>query len=113
MQIQERKIGDVNVIELQLAPHVRHDYSAFQQLVRAYLARGEQRLIVNLAGCDWIDSAGLGELINALVHTMRQGGSLKLAAVPPKVKAILAVTNLAQVFDIYENEQAALASFVR
>lgn len=111
MQIRERKIGDVNVIELQLAPHARHDYSAFQQLVRAYLARGEQRLVVNLAGCDWIDSAGLGELIKAQVHTMRQGGSLKLAAVPPKVKAILAVTNLTQVFEIYDSEQAALASF--
>jgi anti-anti-sigma regulatory factor len=49
-------------------------------------------------------------LIKALVAVMRQGGKLKLAAVPGKVNDILTVTNLTQVFEVYEDEAAALAN---
>lgn len=111
MELHERQVEGVTVIALKLDGVQRGQYEPFQQLVRTRLAAGTQRFVVNLAGCEWIDSAGLGELINALVHVMRQGGQLKLAAVPHKVKGLLTVTNLTQVFELFDNEAAALASF--
>ena len=113
MQLNERKVGNVTLLDLTIDAHQRGQYEPFQQLVRERLAAGEKHFIVNLSGCEWIDSSGLGELIKSLVHVMRQGGNLKLAAVPHKVKGILAVTNLTQVFEIFDDEQAALASFNR
>ena len=111
MQLIERKVGQVTLLDLKIDTPQRGQYEPFQQLVRERLAAGEKQFIVNLSGCEWIDSSGLGELIKSLVHVMRQGGSLKLAEVPHKVKGILAVTNLTQVFEIYDDEQAALTSF--
>jgi len=111
MEINERKEGEVEVIELKGEVNINARLDAFQQLVRERLAEGTRRFVVNLAGLTWIDSSGIGELIKALVHVMRQGGRLKLAHVPTKVRGILAVTNLTQVFDIFDDEQAAIKSF--
>lgn len=111
MELTERKIGNVVVIDLKIGLHQRGQYEPLQQLVRGHLAAGQPRFILNLAGCEWIDSSGLGELIKLLVAVMRQGGNLKLAAVPHKMKGIMAVTNLTQVFEIFDSEQAALESF--
>lgn len=111
MQLNERKVGNVTLLDLKIDAPQRGQFDPFQQVLRERLAAGEKGFVVNLSGCEWIDSSGLGELIKALVHVMRQGGNLKLAAVPHKVKGILAVTNLSQVFEIYDDEPAALASF--
>lgn len=111
MELQERKVGDVVVLALTINAHQRGQYEPFQELVRERLTGGERRFILNLAACDWIDSAGLGELIKAQVSVMRQGGKLVLAAVPSKIKAIMSVTNLTQVFELYDDDAAALARF--
>ena len=111
MEIIEREAPGVVIAELKITAPARGQYDALQQLVRERMAAGSRYFVFNLSGCAWIDSSGLGELIKALVHVMRQGGNLKLAAVPHKVKGILAVTNLTQVFEIYESEVEAIASF--
>jgi anti-sigma B factor antagonist len=113
VEINERKINNVTVIDLKMQNNVRGQYNDFQQLIRKRIAAGRLYFVLNLAECDWIDSAGLGELIKSLVHVMCQGGNLKLAAVPRKIKGILAITNLSSVFEIYDDEQAALASYAR
>ena len=111
MEISERRVGKVTVIEMKGDANIGASYEPFQQVVRERLSAGERQFVVNLAECAWIDSTGLGELIKSLVHVMRQGGELKLANVPHKVKGILSVTNLTQVFDIFDDEQAAISSF--
>jgi anti-sigma B factor antagonist len=111
MELNERKVGEVTVIALKGDANISAQLDLFQQLVRDRLSAGERRFVVNLTECNWIDSSGLGELIKALVHVMRQGGNLKLAGVPHKVRGLLSVTNLTQVFELYEDEQAAINSF--
>lgn len=111
MELQEHKAGDVVVLALTINGHQRGQYEPFQEVLRERLAAGERHFIVNLAGCVWIDSAGLGELIKAQVSVMRQGGKLVLAAVPSKIKDIMSVTNLTQVFELHVDDAAALARF--
>ena len=111
MQINERQEGDVCVVTLAITPQVRGNYEALQELVRERLAAGTNKFVFNLGACEWIDSAALGEFIKVQVHVMRQGGQLRLAGVPPKIKALLEVTNLNQVFVLCDDEAAALAGF--
>lgn len=111
MEISERKAGQVTVIGIKGDANISARLDAFQQLVRQRIEAGERQFVVNLAECTWIDSSGLGELIKALIHAMRQGGALKLANVPHKVRGLLSVTNLTQVFEIFDDEQAAINSF--
>jgi anti-anti-sigma factor len=110
MQMIERQTGDVCVIALMITPQTRGGYEALQTMVRERLAAGVNKFIFDLGGCEWIDSAALGELIKAQVHLMRQNGQMRVVAVPPKVKALLEVTNLSQVFVLCADEAEALAS---
>jgi anti-sigma B factor antagonist len=113
MEINKRKVGVATVVDLKLDAVSRGSYDQLRQIIDEQLAGGELYFVVNLAECSWIDSMGIGELIRSMVHVMRQGGSLKLAGVPHKVKGILSITNLTQVFEIYDDETLAIESFPR
>lgn len=111
MELSERSVGQVIVIELKSNANLRGQYDGFQQVVRERIEAGQRYFVVNLAQCEWIDSLGLGELIRSLAHVMRQGGNLKLACARQKVKNILSVTNLDQVFEVFDDEDSAINSF--
>jgi anti-sigma B factor antagonist len=113
MQISERKAGSVVVIDMKGEAKGRGQYDAFQRIVRDRMDAGQMAFVVNLSECIWIDSAGLGELIRSFAHVMRQGGSLKLACATEKVRNILNVTNLSQVIDVFDTEEAAIRSFAK
>ena len=113
MQISERQVGSITVIDFQGEAKGRSQYDGFQQIVRDRMAAGQTAFVVNLSQCSWIDSAGLGELIRSFAHVMRQGGSLKLACATQKVRNILTVTNLSQVIDLFDTEDAAIRSFAK
>ncbi|MGB3562836.1 MAG: STAS domain-containing protein, partial [Thermoanaerobaculia bacterium] len=65
----------------------------------------------NLGNVTTIDSSGIGELVSAYTTVTNRGGKLKLANLPPKVQDILQITQLVTVFDIFSDEEEALASF--
>jgi len=79
--------------------------------VRSVLQAGDKQVLLNLASVAYIDSAGLGELVNAFTTVKKQGGSLKLLGVTKKLKDLLVITKLATVFDSFDSEAAALESF--
>jgi anti-sigma B factor antagonist len=79
--------------------------------VRSLIQTGEKQVLLNLESVAYIDSAGLGELVNAYTTVKRQGGALKLVGVTKKLKDLLVITKLATVFDSFDNEASALASF--
>ena len=75
--------------------------------------RGHTRVLVDLAGVSYIDSAGLGELVRSHSTIRNLGGSLKLFNPTKRLRDLLLVTQLATVFGEYdyEGETQALASF--
>jgi anti-sigma B factor antagonist len=115
MEISESRIesgrGGVTVLRIKGRANVSAAPERLPQLVRERLEKGERRFIINLAECEWMDSAGLGQLITSLVTAIRRGGALKLASVPHSVRGLLTISNLTQVFETFDNEQAAIQSF--
>jgi anti-sigma B factor antagonist len=79
--------------------------------VRSLLQQGQLQFIVNLAGVPYMDSGGLGELVQAYATVTKQGGALKLLHLTSRLRDLLVITKLATVFDCYDAEDAALASF--
>jgi anti-anti-sigma factor len=111
MELNERRVGQALVIDLKSDNSLRGQYDGFQRLLRGQIASGERRFVVNLAQCEWIDSMGLGELVWSLAHVMRHGGNLKLACPPPRIKTLLSLTKLNQVFEVFDDEDSAINSF--
>jgi anti-sigma B factor antagonist len=111
MEINERKVGSITIIDLKEKANAHSQFDKFQKLLQERLDEGEKNFVINLSECRWIDSAGLGELIRLFAKVMRQGGNLKLASARDKTRDILQVTNLTQMIDLFDTEELALQSF--
>jgi anti-sigma B factor antagonist len=111
MTVSERTSGPVTILDL--VGDVKLDEGAGQlrEKVRSLLGQGKSKLVVNLAGVPYVDSAGLGELVQAYAVAGRSGGALKLVNATKRLRDLLVITKLATVFEMFDDEAAAIASF--
>jgi len=85
--------------------------AAFRDKVREALAAGKRNLILNLAGVDYIDSTGLGEMVFCFTTLQKKGGRLALLNLNSRHIELLVLTKLSTVFDVFDDEQSAVNSF--
>mgnify|MGYP001485717722 CR=1 FL=1 len=112
MNISERTVGAVQVLDLN--GQLKLGTASAQLLadkVRSLLQQGQRSILVNLKDVTYMDSAGLGELVQAYATTSRQGGVLKLLHTTSRLHDLLTITKLATVFELHDDESAAVASF--
>ena len=79
--------------------------------VRQLLQRGRNRIVLNLEGVPYIDTSGVCNIVEAYITTKRQDGSLKLLRLTAHVREMLVITRLLTIFEAYDSEAAAIASF--
>lgn len=84
---------------------------ALREAVHGALDAGATKLLINLGDVTTMDSSGIGELVSAYTTVTNRGGQLKLVNLPSKVEDILQITQLATVFEIFDDEEEALSSF--
>lgn len=109
--INIREVGPVAVIEVYGRITLGEAAKELGEKIRRAMQTGRKQVLVNLARLDYIDSAGMGELVGAMSSFRSKGGQLKLSGVPDKILRLLETANLQRVFEIHPNEAAALASF--
>ena len=111
MQIEERTVGDVVVLDLKGRIALGEGDQLLKDKVNSLVNQGRKRIVLNLAGVPYIDSAGLGEVVGTYTTVSRQGGSLKLLNLTRKITDLLAITKLLTVFETFELEDDAVRSF--
>ena len=111
MQIDERTIGDVVVLDIKGRVQLVEGDEMLKDKVNSLLNQGRKKIVLNLAEVPYIDSAGLGEVVRTFTTVSRQGGSLKLLNLTKRITDLLAITKLLTVFDTYDSEQDAVQSF--
>src|SRR4051812_19512889 len=111
MQIDERTIGDVLVLDVKGRITLGEGDELLKDKVNSLLNQGYRKLVLNLAEVPYIDSAGLGEIVRTYTTVSRQGGSLKLLSLTKRITDLLSITKLLTVFETFESEQDAVKSF--
>jgi len=111
MNIRQRQVGDVTLLEVSGKITVGIGDVAIKDAVHVALGGGARDILLKLQGVTTIDSAGVGELVSAYTSVAHRGGKLKLVGLPPKVNDILQITQLITVFEVYDDEASAVASF--
>ena len=111
MHIDERTVGHVMVLDLSGQLTLTKDGTLLKDKVHSLVNQGHKNLLVNLAKVDYIDSAGLGELVGAYTTVTRAGGSLKLVHLTKRIHDLLTITKLVTVFDTFDSEPDALKTF--
>jgi anti-sigma B factor antagonist len=111
LKIDTREVAHVTILDVTGRIVLGDEIGDLRDAVRALVADGKKKIILNLAGVDYIDSSGVGELVSSYTTVRNAGGELKLLNLTQKVQDVLYVTKLYTVFDVREDEFTAVKSF--
>ena len=111
MQIEERIVGDVVMLDLKGKITLGEGDELLKDKVNSLVNQGHKKIVLNLADVPYIDSAGLGEVVRTYTTVSRQGGSLKLLNLTKRITDLLSITKLLTVFETFDAETEAVRSF--
>ena len=111
MHIEQRMVGDIAIVEVTGNLVAENGDASLKDKVRSLIEQGVMQIVVDLGNVPYMDSSGLGELVQAYATTKRSGGVLKLMRVTRRLKDLLTITKLVTVFDNFDDEASAVASF--
>jgi len=106
-----RQVDGVTVVDLSGRITLGEGSSTLRDTVRDLLSRGQKKILLNLGDVTYIDSSGIGELVSGFTTVTNQGGQLKLLNLTKKVHDLLQITKLYTVFEVHNDEAAAVRSF--
>lgn len=110
MDIIEKAMGNVCIVKL----IGRLDASCSSELkdkVTAMLDENKKNILIDLGGIDFIDSSGLGMLVNCMGSVTKTGGLFKISSLKEHPKSLLQMTRLDRVFDIFDDRDEAIKAF--
>lgn len=111
MTMNSRDVGGVAVVDL-IGRMTSDSAGNLADRVARLMAEGHTQLVLNLGQLSYMDSSGLGEMVACYSRVRKAGGYIRLAETTHKIKDLLAITRLVTVFESYDTEDLAIASFV-
>ena len=111
MKINVKEAGKVRVIELKGRITLGAGDLELRKAVQTQLDAGNTAIVLGMQGVEYIDSAGLGELVACKKRASAKGGNVKLVMPSESVYKVLSIVSLHLVFEIFDNEAKAVASF--
>ena len=111
MTINERKSGDVTVLDVDGKILLGEGDVQLKRKIDELIERKETKLVLNLANVPYMDSGGLGEIVRSYTTVKRAGGELKLLNATKRISDLLTITKLITVFEVFETEADAIKSF--
>ena len=111
MKIDVRTVGDVKILDCSGKITLGEGTMSIRTKVRELIDGGARKILLNLGKISYIDSSGIGELVSSYTSAANREADLKLLNLTSKIQQLLAIAKLLTVFDTFENEEAALASF--
>ena len=111
MQIEQRAVGSVMILDLKGKITLGEGDEALKDKINSLILQGHKKMLLNFGEVPYIDSAGLGEIVRTYTTVSRQGGQLKLVNLTKRITDLLSITKLLTVFETFDNEPEALQSF--
>jgi anti-sigma B factor antagonist len=111
MQIEERVVGNVTILDLKGKVTLGDGDEALKDKINSLIHQERKRILLNFADVPYVDSAGLGEIVRTYTTVSRQGGQLKLVNLTKRITDLLSITKLLTVFETFDSEPDALKTF--
>lgn len=111
LKLTTRQVGDVTIVDAAGRITLGEGSSAFRDTIKELVNKGHKKILVNLGDVTYIDSSGIGELVSGYTTVSNAGGQLKLLNLTKRVHDLLQITKLYTVFEVFDDEAKALASF--
>src|SRR3954470_12012783 len=111
MTITSRTVEGVTILDMEGRITLGDDIATFKNAIGALVVEGHKMVLLNLRNVPYVDSSGIGELVAAFTNVRKSGGELKLLNLTHKLRTLLEITRLYTVFDVKDDETAAIQSF--
>jgi anti-sigma B factor antagonist len=111
MKASTRQVDGITIVDLSGRITLGEGSVVLRDTIRDLVGAGSKKILLNLGEVTYIDSSGIGELVSAFTSVRNQAGELKLLNLTKKVHDLLQITKLYTVFDIKDDEAAAIQSF--
>ena len=112
MTLKERRVGDVSILDLNGRLVLEDGDVLLRSRINDLVDEGRLKIVVNLQDVTYVDSCGVGVLIAKYVSVRKKGGDVKLLHLTPRSHKVMEISKLLTVFEIFDSEDRALASFV-
>ena len=103
--------NDVTIIRLDGKLTLGEGSGLLRETITKAFADGATRILIDLGGVSYIDSAGLGELVGCYTSAQNKEVALKLLHLQKRVQGLMQMTRLYLLFEVFEDESAAIQSF--
>lgn len=111
VSVTTRQVGDVSVLDVAGRITLGEGSSTLRESLRTLTSVRDAKILLNLEEVTYIDSSGIGELVSGFTNLQEQGGQLKLLNLTKRVRDLLQITKLYTVFEVFDDEAAAIRSF--
>lgn len=111
MEIAERTVGDVTILDLQGRLILGDGDQLFKDAFDALVRDGHRKFLLNFEGVSFLDSAGVGAVVWKYVTIKKKGGSLKLLHLSQRSHHVLLITKLLSIIETFDSEAEALQSY--
>jgi len=111
MDINVRASGEIVILDLEGNLTIGNAEETLRKRIEELVASDRKYMLINLANVPMIDSSGIGGLVKSFTHAKNNGGKLKLLKPTRLAQQLLSITGLLSVFEVFEDEAVALASF--
>jgi anti-sigma B factor antagonist len=105
-----RRNGEVSIVDLsgQLTSFAS---GVLRQTIADLMQQGNKQIVLNVGNLLYLESSGVGALVNCYMSVIKQGGEMKVVGLTPKVEEVLKITQLYRIFQEFHDEEEALQSF--
>ena len=113
MNVNIRKTEGVTILDID-GRIIGSDSLALKHIIDEQINAAEEsnvKLLLNLEKVRMVDSSGLGVIVAAYTSVQRKGGRIALLKLSGNIKSLIVMAKLVTIFDRYENEEEAIASF--
>lgn len=111
MKVNHYEKDGIDVIEVKGKIMGGDDFVPLDDKLFALIGKGRNKVVLDLSGCDWINSTGLGRLIHHSATFKQVNGELKLAKLTEKIDKIITITRLSEMFDVSDSVEEAIKKF--
>ena len=111
MKIEKRTKSDVTLLDLKGKILIGDGIDELREAINTAIKVKETKLLLNFKDVPYLDSTGLGEVVRSYTSVKKEGGVVKIVNLTQKVRDLLSVTKLITVFETFEDEDKAVASF--
>ena len=111
LKTSTRQVESVTIVDLSGRITLGEASVVVRDVINDLMGKGKKKILLNLGKVDYIDSSGIGVLVSGFSTVRGQGGELKLVNLSKRIRDLLHITKLYNLFDVKDDEAASVASF--